>query len=68
MASRITHDSTKGTTKAGVHTTEFWTSLFAGLYMVANTTGVIHQIPDTVATVALSIIGGAYAVSRGLAK
>lgn len=55
-------------TRPGVTTTEFWTSLFTGLYMVANTTGVVDQIPKSWAAVATAVIAGAYAVSRGQAK
>lgn len=55
-------------TKPGYLTTEFWVSIFTGGYMVLNTTGLINQIPDTWAAIAVAVIGGAYSVSRGQAK
>lgn len=55
-------------TKPGYLTTEFWTSILTGAYMVANTTGVVNQIPARWSTIALAIISAAYAVSRGNAK
>ena len=55
-------------TKPGYLTTEFWVSIFTGAFMVLNTTGVVNEIPDRWAAVALAVIGGAYTVSRGQAK
>ena len=55
-------------TKPGPKTTEFWTSVLTGGYMALNATGVLEQIPNKWAAIALAAIGGAYNVSRGLAK
>lgn len=55
-------------TKPGYKTTEFWASIFAGIYLVLNTTGAIDQIPKSWGAIALAIVSGAYAVSRGEAK
>ena len=55
-------------TKPAYLTTEFWVSILTGLYMVANTTGAVDQIPKTWSGIALAIVGAAYAVSRGQAK
>ena len=55
-------------TKPGVKTTEFWVSIFTGGWMFLNTVGVTDQIPNTWSSIALAIIGAAYAVSRGQAK
>ena len=68
MAARITKDSNRTTVKAGVHTTEFWTSLFAAGYMVANATDVLNQIPPSWSAVGIAVITAAYNLSRGRAK
>lgn len=55
-------------TKPGYKTTEFWVTIFSGIYMVGNATDVLNSIPATWSAVALAVIGGAYTVSRGIAK
>ncbi len=55
-------------TKPGYLTTEFWVSIFSGLYMVLNTTGVLNQIPPKFGAIAVAVISAAYAVARGQAK
>lgn len=55
-------------TKPGYQTTEFWVSVLTGAYMVLNTTGLVSQVPDRWAAVALAIITAAYSVARGQAK
>lgn len=55
-------------TKPAYLTTEFWTSIITGLYMVLNTTGVLSQIPAKWSGIAIAVIGAAYALSRGQAK
>lgn len=55
-------------TKPAYLTTEFWVSIITGLYMVANTTGVLSQIPNRWGAIALAVITAAYSVSRGKAK
>ena len=55
-------------TKPGYLTTEFWVSILSGIYMVLNTTGLISQIPNKWAAVALAVITAAYTVARGVAK
>ena len=55
-------------TKPGYLTTEFWVSIFSGIYMVLNTTGILSQIPPRFGAIALAVISAAYAVARGQAK
>lgn len=55
-------------TKPGYQTTEFWVSVVTLLYMFVNTTGILDQIPNRWAGVAMTIIAGLYAVARGQAK
>lgn len=55
-------------TKPGPKTTEFWVTIFGnllGLFQVA--VGPVN-VTDNKVVIALGIINGAYAVSRGLAK
>jgi hypothetical protein len=55
-------------TKPGYFTTEFWASLITGVYLTLNSSGAIDQIPKSWSAVALAIVSGAYAISRGQAK
>lgn len=55
-------------TKPGVYTTEFWTSLIANLINLANLAGVWNFVPNKYSVLALAIIQGLYAASRGMAK
>jgi len=55
-------------TKPGYLTTEFWVSIFTGVYMALNTTGVLTQIPPKFGAIALAVVSALYAVSRGQAK
>ncbi len=54
--------------KPGYLTTEFWITIFTGLYMMLNTTGALEQIPNKWAGIGVAVIGGLYSVSRGQAK
>jgi hypothetical protein len=54
--------------KPGVRTTEFWVSLFSNVAgLIQLTTGTV-DVSNKYVAIALGIINGAYAVSRGLAK
>ena len=54
--------------KPGWRTTEFWVTVIGALYLFLNTTGAVDELPKSWSSIALAIIGGAYAVSRGIAK
>ena len=55
-------------TKAFYKTSEWWASLLGAFYFVLNSAGVVDQIPKSWSAIAVAIVTGAYAVSRGQAK
>lgn len=55
-------------TKPGPQTTEFWVTIFTGATQALNLFGLWDYVPNSVSVYALAIIGGLYAVSRGIAK
>lgn len=55
-------------TKPGVLTTEFWITVFTNLGGLLDLTNLWHFVPHNWVVLALAIVNGLYAVSRGQAK
>jgi hypothetical protein len=56
------------TTKPGYRTTEFWVTMFGSLLNLANLFGVWNWATNWQGGILLTVLGAAYAVSRGMAK
>ena len=54
--------------KPGYRTTEFWTMLFTNGFLLGDMVGIWDAVLDNVATIAVAIISGLYALERGQAK
>lgn len=55
-------------TKPGFLTTEFWVTIITGLYLFANASGILEQVPNRWSALGMAFISGLYAVARGQAK
>jgi hypothetical protein len=55
-------------TKPGIYTTEFWITLFTVSSQFVNLFGLWDYMPNNASAILAAIIGGAYTVSRGIAK
>jgi outer membrane lipoprotein SlyB len=60
-------------TKPAVRTTEYWTAIFTQLVLLGQLSGVdpvdaIEKSQNPVVLIAMAIVGGLYAVARGIAK
>ena len=54
--------------KPGWLTTEFYITLFTSVFAFGDVVGLWDTLPDQWASVLWAIVGGLYAVSRGIAK
>lgn len=54
--------------KPGYLTTEFWITLFSNLGGLLNLLGAWNFVPNKWVVIAMAVINGLYAVSRGQAK
>lgn len=55
-------------TKPGPKTTEFWVTMFANVLGLIQVIAGPVDVTDNKIAIALAIVNGAYAASRGLAK
>lgn len=55
-------------TKPGYLTTEFWVTMFGNLSGLLNLVGAWDFVPNKWIVIALAVLNGLYAVSRGQAK
>lgn len=55
-------------TKPGYETTEFWITIFTNIFALLNLAGAWDYVPNKWSAIAVAIVNGAYAVSRGQAK
>ena len=55
-------------TKPAFYTTEFWVTMFGNLGGLLNLLGAWNFVPNQWVVIALAVINGLYAVSRGQAK
>jgi hypothetical protein len=55
-------------TKPGLKTTEFWVQFVLQIIFLLNTTNAWNYMPAKYTASAQAILGGAYVISRGIAK